>query len=164
MASAVVWPGSVAFKRRIAEMEALAKPGSRAVVRARDDIGQIVKDGNREGLLAGTDRYGRAMTPLAESTLKRRRGSGPPLVPRGSASRPIRNFVVNWVSAASGWVMVAGWTGMARGGKPWMQYHITGGKYLPRRDPAGIRPRHWNLIRARIRKLGVDILRHGKRG
>jgi hypothetical protein len=164
VASFVQWPTSRTFTRRLDEMVALAKPGSQAVVRARDDIGEIVRTGNREGLLAGTDRYGRAMTPLAESTLRRRRGSGPPLVPRGSASRPIRNFVLHWVAAASGWVMVAGWTGMARGGKPWMQYHITGGRRLPRRDPAGIRPRHWNLIRARIRKLGVDILRHGTRG
>lgn len=164
MPSFVQWPGSAALQRRLKEMEALAKPGSRAVARARDDVGEIVKAGNREGLLAGTDRYGRPFAPLAESTLKRRRGSGPPLVPRHGQSRPIRNFVVRFVPTSQGWTMIAGWTGMSAGGKPWMQYHITGGRNLPRRDPSGIRPRDWNKIRQRIRKLGVDILRQGKRG
>lgn len=105
-------------------------------------IQQIFKDGKKEQLLQGVDWQGRKFAPLKPSTLKRRRGKGPPLVPKGEDSRPITHYYVLVDPAGPGQVAVeADWH------VPWMKYHNTGTKNrdgtqrMVARPPGGFRAR-----------------------
>lgn len=96
-------------------------------------IRQIYLDGKRFHLLRGTDAQGRPFAPVKPATAKRRGGSGPPLAPRGSASRVIADYQVHLERLPNGFRVSSGWP-MA-----WMRYHRTGGRNLPQRDPGGFR-------------------------
>lgn len=172
MPSYVQWPGSAALIRRLGEIQDAARPGSRAVLSARKDIRQIAIDDNRDKLLRGVDRYGRPMARLAASTLKRRKGGGPPLVPEGDRSRFIANFEVIWVNAGGYQQLVARYRDINdRDGRPFAQYHMTGcppgsnPKHplwsLPRRDPGGITPKGWYRVIQRHKQLASDIVKSG---
>lgn len=97
-------------------------------------IQRIFLDGKKEQLLQGVDWRGKRFERLKPSTLKRRRGSGPPLAPRGADSRPITHYYVIVDPAGPGRVAVeADWH------LPWMQYHNTGTKHMAARPAGGFR-------------------------
>jgi hypothetical protein len=107
---------------------------------------QIILEGNRDGLIAGTDGDGQAMprTQREQSVaLSRRLGSGRPLVPNGAASRAIR-----LAKADSGqigpttWQVIINWDGFtANNGRniPEMHANPVKARY-PRRNIMDIRP------------------------
>jgi hypothetical protein len=143
--SFVETPTSSALSRRLAKYRDL--PRSPAAVFFRERVRAIVIEGNRAGLLAGTDKQGRPLAPLAPSTLRDRKGTGPPLVPRGEASRFISGFRAEWIEEAGGYVLHCGWAGLdSRDGRPFAGYHLTGAGRLPKRDVGGIRPSDWQKI------------------
>jgi hypothetical protein len=165
----VQWASSDALIRRLRDMAAYARPGSRAVARARADILDIVKTDHTDKMLRGVDRYGQPRAPLAASTIKKgRRGNGPSLIPRGRQSRFIRNFKAEWEQHGGDYVLFARFTGMVgKNGVPWSVYHLTGASkpgtnwVLPRRDVSGITPRGWSQIKERQQTLAQNILRYG---
>ena len=59
-----------------------------------DLAADIMEDQNEKGALAGVDQYGHTYDPVAPSTMKTRGGSGPPLAPRGAASRVVSDFTI----------------------------------------------------------------------
>ncbi len=108
-------------------------------------IKAIIEDGNREGLLAGTDATGAPMAPLAEATIKSRRGGfGPPTVPRYAASGLIDRFRVRVDPTATGMKITAGWGGDV----PQVRFFRSGTKHMPARNPIGFRPETRALIQA----------------
>lgn len=75
--------------------------------------------------------------PLSPSEVRQRGGAGPPLAPRGAASRIISGFEVELVPLDSGSVLARGsWPSF-----PELQYHVQGAGRLPVRDPIGLTPR-----------------------
>lgn len=105
------------------------------------DIQEVIRRDNVEARLAGVDKDGRALQPLAESTLRRRAGDPTPLVPRGVASRVISDFDVRIEKQGEGAFEVTGWWENF----PQLAYHIDGfrhrgGTQVPARDITGIRP------------------------
>lgn len=172
MPSYVQWPGSDALIRRLSEIQAAARPGSAAVNSAKKDIRQIIIDDHSDKLMRGVDRYGKPMAALAPSTTKRRKGSGPPLVPRGLNSRFITHFEVNWVDSGGYRQLVARFRDINDSkGRPFAQYHMTGCPVgsnpkhpnwsLPRRDPGGITPKGWYRVIQRHKQLAKDLIRTG---
>jgi hypothetical protein len=99
-------------------------------------VAAIMIEDNRSGLLAGLDCFGDEMTPVTESTIRRGRGGdGPPLIPRGEASRAISDYRVDIEDIPSGKRLTGSWPDT-----PFIRYHVTGTKHMPPRDPADIRP------------------------
>ncbi len=72
-------------KGLLERMQALSDlPRSRAFQRHREAIGRLVVDGNRQGLLAGTDKMGKPLARLKSTRKGKYKGAtGPPLVPFG---------------------------------------------------------------------------------
>lgn len=108
----------------------------------RDPIRRILVEGNRSRALAGVDAQGQPFAPLAPSTLRRRKGGGPPLAPLYSASRVVSQYVVD-VQAGPGRLSFTGAWPRQR----WMEYHHTGTRRMPRRDPYGFRRQDLDAIR-----------------
>lgn len=73
----------------------------------QETVREILWEGNRDAILAGVTPGGVRVDDLKPSTLKRRKGSGPPRAPRGAASRPISEYVVS-VSAGPGHLSFTG--------------------------------------------------------
>lgn len=113
----------------------------------RDPVRTILVQGNRERALAGTDAQGRRFAPLASSTLKRRKGSGPPLAPRREASRVVTGYSVNVQAGPGRLTFAASWPG-----QPWMEYHARGGGRLPRRDSYGFRQQELEKVKDLLRQ------------
>lgn len=119
-----------------------------AIVRRAEDLAPIgdrvraiLWTGNKERALAGTDAQGRPFRPLAPSTLRRRKGSGPPLAPEGADARIVTGYVVV-VSAASGRLTATGsWPDV-----PWVEYAAQQG-----RDCYGFRQIDVDKVRATLR-------------
>jgi|SRR6185312_3648163 len=107
-----------------------------------DHLQRIAWQDNRDGLLAGTDRDGRKFAPLAASTLRRRKGTGPPLVPMREQSRLIANYRVGSIAMGAGTAKIIGyWEDvLSKKGVPFIQFHITGTSRMPKRNPDGLRP------------------------
>jgi hypothetical protein len=80
------------------------------------------------------------------SAAEYRKLTGPPLAPRGEASRVIANLTVNSAKLGPGrWEVVAGWEDiLSRKGRPFIHAHFTGWKFkhfeLKQRDLRGVRP------------------------
>ena len=119
----------------------------------REPVRKILVEGNKARALAGVDAQGRPFAPLAASTLARRRGSGPPLAPRGTQSRVVTQYVVN-VQAGVGRLSFTGaWPSVH-----FMEFHATGTRYMPKRDPYGFR----QVDLDRIRPMLADyVLKRG---
>ncbi len=107
----------------ISDLRSLAKP-----------IGQVMLYGNRQGL--GTDLNGNTLVPLAASTWKRRKGTGPPLAPMSQAPRIVTNAKVRTNGGRVGDYLAVElyWT------LPWLRFHESGTKWMPQSDIVGIRP------------------------
>lgn len=98
---------------------------------------------NLEARRDGLDRDGDPFAPLAESTLKRRHGDGPPLAPMDFASRVMAGFEVEQQRLGPQRIDVVGsWPSMS----DFLGYHVTGTRNMPRRDPVGVTPRGWAQV------------------
>lgn len=95
---------------------------------------RIFIEGKRRQLERGVDARGAAFAPLKPSTRERRAGAGPPLAPQGVNSEIVARYSVSFERAVNGLVLVAGWP------MSWVKYHVTGTRYMPKRDPSGFRP------------------------
>jgi hypothetical protein len=91
-------------------------------------------EGKRAQLLAGHDAQGTPFAPLAASTLRYRKGFGPPLVPNEGASKLIAGYVVTITTEPAQIRVEAGWPGL-----DWVRYHQSGTRRMPQRDPGGFR-------------------------
>lgn len=109
-----------------------------------EECREIMIEDNREGLLASTDSFGDPMTPLEESTIKTRRGNGPPLIPQGAGDPAISDYQVKILPTNDRILCIGHWPNT-----PWIHFHATGftvtnnhGIKIPvvARDPVGIRP------------------------
>ena len=133
------------------QLRRLKDPDLRPLAR---EIAETLVEGNREGLLAGSDADGDAMAELADSTYGRgdRGGLGPPTIPRFSGSRLIDRFRARVEPNASGRgsVVRAGWDDA-----PEVKYLRSGTRHMPARNPVGIRP----ATRAEIQQLVNDLAR-----
>ncbi|MHC5536646.1 hypothetical protein ACYOEI_00045 [Singulisphaera rosea] len=128
------------LKKGTGNLSVLAKP-----------IGQILLDDNRNNL--GTDWHGNTLAPLAESTLKRREGNGPPLAPRGTDSRIVTNAFIDATRTTSGLVVELGWKGI-----PWLRFHTSGTKWMPQRDITGVRPQTMDKITDLVQNYYADLV------
>lgn len=100
------------------------------------DIAKAIEDGNREGLLAGTDADGAPMADLKDSTYRRgREGLGPPTIPRFSGSQLIDRFRAEVEPHGDGFRIRAGWDNV-----PQVRYFKAGTRHMVARNPVGIRP------------------------
>ncbi len=70
---------------------------------------QVLFDGNKAIILDGETPAGKPVAPLKASTLRRRKGTGPPRAPRGAASRIISGYVVAASSAPGELTLTGGW-------------------------------------------------------
>lgn len=112
----------------------------------------VLRTGNRDRALAGTDAAGTSYAPLAPATLKRRKGTGPPQAPQGEASRIVT--AQTWESDASpGELRLTGsWPSLA-----WLIYHVQGTSRMPARDPVGFRPQDIKTAKTLLREyVGKD--------
>lgn len=108
---------------------------------------QILKDGKREQLLQGVDWRGRPFAKLKPSTLKRRKGTGPPLSPRRGDSRSITHYYVAIDHVGPGEMHVeADWQ------LAWMRYHNTGTRHMAARPPGGFRSQDVKKVLAALRR------------
>lgn len=119
-----------------------------------EPVRRVLWEGNRERALAGEDAQGRRYDSLSPATLKRRKGSGPPLAPRGAASRIVTGYVVSVIAAMSRLTFTGSWPGL-----DWVQYHADGTKRMPRRDPFGFRQRDLDKVRTMVREY---IMKDGR--
>jgi hypothetical protein len=127
---------SVTFPQKFQDkIDRLASASSRLSELA-PQIEQILEEDNRTGLLAGSDRNGAPLAPLAQSTRKNRhRGPGGPLVPDGSSSRLITGYQVTVQQVTNGLKIVGSWPGIS-----FVKHIVSGGKHTPARDINGVRP------------------------
>lgn len=107
-----------------------------------EEIRTILIEENAAAREAGLDKDGDPFVPLrggrqlTASEVRRRGGSGPPLAPRGSASRIVAGFVVEVVPLGEDAVLVRGsWPGF-----PELSFHVDGSGHNPVRDPVGVTP------------------------
>lgn len=129
--------------------------------RASQDAGEVMPElerlawqDNADGLMASTDKDGRPLAPLAQSTLKNRhRGPGGPLVPNGRQSRFIKNYRDTSFRRSDGnWVIVGTWMNvLSKRGVPITPFHVEGRGRNPVRDIAGVRPTGRKNIAAAFR-------------
>lgn len=117
-----------------------ANPEARVIL---DRIGEIVEEGNRRGLLDGTDRHGRELVPTE--------AGHSPLTPRGASSRAVADFEVEVRHEGDDRAVIkAGWPS---GTTAMLQRHAAGEGDLPVRDVLGIRPETKGRIRRELQEL-----------
>lgn len=152
--ASVSWPG---YTRLQANLARLGNPDPTPLLETWERV--LVQD-NREGILAGTDGWGRPMPPLAPSTLKKRRGTGPPLAPRGALSRVIANYRTGHGRDGRDWVVIGAWEDVLSnpGNVPFLPFHFRGEGRLPTRDLAHLRPAGLQHARQALRDWIADIL------
>lgn len=109
----------------------------------QNDVRQILVNGNRERALAGTNAQGVPFASLAPSTLKHRRGKGPPQAPRGAGSQIVTGYVVQVTAGPGELRIIASWPDL-----PWIPYHVDGTPHMPARNPMGYRQQDLEKIRA----------------
>lgn len=113
----------------------------------------MIRD-NRDGLLASTDSFGDPMTALEPSTIRRGRGGdGPPLVPRGDASRAISDYRVEVEPGDRGITLIGLWPTT-----PFIHYHVTGTKHMVSRDPTGLRPSGQDAVRSALHDFAATLI------
>jgi len=123
----------------------------------------LLISGNREGLLAGTNKAGSPLAPLTSERKGPYRGAtGPPLAPFGTQSTAIDNFLTVNTTEGDSRTIIAGWSGTStrlKGNLKILEYHIRGVGRLPVRDIGGVRPNTWNDIKIAIRKFKAGFLK-----
>jgi hypothetical protein len=90
-----------------------------------------------------------------------RRLGGPPLAPRGSASRVITNLKTGYQRPAKGvWEAFGYWDEVvSTRGVPFLGFHFDGAGKLPRRDLRGVRPEGMRLAAIAANNWGNDLIR-----
>jgi len=116
-------------------------------------VRHVLTTGKRDQLLAGVDSLGRKFAPLKRSTLKRRKGNGPPLIPGRTSSRMISRYRIVFEGRGDRVAVLAGWDGL-----PWLQYHRTGTARMAKRDPGFFRERD----REAVGRLMQDYVMQGR--
>lgn len=125
------------------------------------DWEKIIAAGHAEGLVAGTDRHGKAMpTTVRESDpkLSARLGSGRPLVPKDLRSRAIRAAQPFRGQSGARWfagLLIRGFE--AKGGRSVLAIHAARG-----RDVLGVRPATAAKCREALKRYMGELAR--KRG
>jgi hypothetical protein len=149
---------------------------------------RIIDDDNRTGVMAGVDKDGVPLAPVTyrprgapKRHLRRKVGAynpgaagnltsaeyrrlgGPPLAPRGTASRVITNLLTGYEGPPTGaptWAAIGYWEGVVSvKGNPFLRYHFTGTAKLPRRDLRGLRPAGRTKAVTALRAWGRDQVR-----
>ncbi len=119
-----------------------------------EKVAGIMEEDNRSGLLAGTDSFGDAMTPVEESTIRRGRGGdGPPTVPRHEASRFISDYRVEIIPRELGFTLIGRWPNT-----PFVRFHRTSTRHMVARDPVGIRPEGLGKIAVACRDFASMLI------
>lgn len=128
-----------------------------------NELGEIAVEGNRIGLLAGTDAFGDRMDDVEESTIRRGRGGdGPPLVPRNEGSRAIKDFRYRLEPAPDRTLVILEWPGT-----PFIHFQATGfvvnrrdgtQKPVVPRDPVGIRPETVTLFAEAAERFALRLV------
>lgn len=118
------------------------------------EIGNLIEVDNMAARMLGVDVDNQPFQPLADSTLRKRVGNGPPLAPMDMSSRIISGLEITLVDVGIGGIDILGdWPSM-----PFLHYHVTGTKYMPARDPVGIRPQGWATIEDAVDRFGESIM------
>lgn len=122
----------------LADLARASEPFSTAEgVAFLDRVESVLKEDNRDARVAGVDRLGESIdsyAPLAESTVKRRKGTGPALAPRGPDSRVVTGFQTDKEVSPNRAIVRSGFVG-----QPWIVHHIDGAGRNPQRDVGGPR-------------------------
>lgn len=129
-------------------------------------IGDILVAENTRARLAGLDAEGQELAPLrggralTTAEIRQRGGSGPPLLPRGMASRAISDFEVAIIPSGEGEVRVLG---------TWPRFgliltlHAVGAGHLPVRDIIAPSRLASDLIDDAVDDFGRDLLGNSSR-
>jgi hypothetical protein len=153
---------------------AATRPGGRAINGFKRGVNQAVVADHKRKMLDGVDGRGRALAPLAASTLADpRRRAGGPLCSGGESARFITHFRATWVEAGGRSVLSCAFVQLLskptkkRGPEPFAQYHLTGATkpgsrwVLPRRNVAGITPRGWGEVHRLVAQFWLDLRAYG---
>lgn len=124
-------------------------------------IREIMLEENAAARGAGLDREGSAFVPLrggralTASEQRRRGGDGPPLAPRGDASRIVSGFVVSLEAVGDGAILIRGaWPDM-----PFLHYHADGRGHNPVRDPVGLTPAAQDRVGDAVREFAGALVK-----
>lgn len=113
------------------------------------ELEKLAWEDNRDGLLAGRDKHGRRFRKLSPHTVRFRKSAvgaadpkAPPLIPCYERSRLIANYrVTSFPRARGAWIILGAWEDVVSSkGVPFIGFHATGTRRMPRRDPTGVRP------------------------
>ena len=159
------YDSSNALIERCRQLQAVTKPGSRALGRAKEDFRLIVAEDHYHMMLRGVDRYGKPRAPLAESTLKnKKRGDGPSLIPKWWASRFAWNIQIRWIEEGGLQYLVKRFVDIVnKKGQPFAMYHMTGARkpgtnwVLPRRDVGGVTPAGFYQLKLRFQEFVYNM-------
>ena len=137
MPSSVRFPDS--FLLRVQRLQGASMDAGKEIM---PELERLAWEDNRDGLLAGKDKDGQRFAPLAASTLKYRKGTGPPLIPNRTRSRMIANYGVTSFRRSDGnWVILGAWRNvLSKKGVPFIPFHADGTRFMARRDLVGVRP------------------------
>lgn len=124
-------------------------------IRRREDLSPIAErvrarlwEGNARMLLAGKNPDGTDTAPLRPSTLARRKGDGPPRVPRGRNSRAIKGCVVTAAVAAGQLRFLKSWPSFT----PVVDYLSLGTRRMAARPVHGFRREDLDYVRDERRR------------
>jgi hypothetical protein len=143
MPSRLVFPDSFAVR-----IEALRR-ASGDISPVLPELEQLAWEDNEAGLLAGQDRDGQPLAPLAARTIRYRRSAtgradphAPPLIPARRQSRAIAHYrVTSSRRSERSWVILGAWANVVSArGVPFLGFHAGGAGRLPVRDIFGVRP------------------------
>jgi hypothetical protein len=133
-----LWEGYDALR---ASMARLAHPDPTPLLRQLEEV--IFRD-NERGVLAGLDRNGQRMPVTKrqlDPNLSAKLGDGPPLAPKRTDSRVIKDLVTGFFQDGGDWVVFGAWENvLSKSGVPFLPFHFRGEGRLPVRDLAGLRP------------------------
>lgn len=119
-------------------------------------IGQIVQQDIAAGIAAGTTTDGDAFAPLAESTLRNRRGRDE--TPGGGPdSSFVRDLIVDIQPDVGGFSVVLGWRGQTA---TKARFFTSGTSRQPARNIQGLRPESRERIRAAMRDFLAQLGRN----
>ena len=160
MASFVNDRGVLALSRHLQEIQEGLRPGSRAGNKLNSRVYKICEEGHTRQLLQGIDYTGSKTAPLKPSTLKGRRGNGPPRIPRGTASRMVTAFRLRWVDESPGRRRLVMYYDDTIA--PFAVFLEHGTSRMAAR-PTGIDPESVRQIEAAIKDFGADVIKGGGR-
>lgn len=145
-----------AFFERVQRLKAAA--GDAAEVMPA--LEKLMWEDNRDGLLNWTDKNGRQMKKLSPHTIRYRKSAvgkadpkAPPLIPCWRRSRAIANYRLTSFQRGDGnWILLGAWVNVvSKQGVPFLGFHATGTRNMPRRDIFGVRPEGRKRISAALK-------------